>query len=590
MSDHYAAAGVDIAEADAGVRALVDVLRTIEPGRPSLSVLPSGHYANVLRVAPNLGIAVGADGVGTKVIVAEQTGRYDTVGIDCIAMNVNDVICVGAEPIAVLDYLAVEQADPVVLGAIARGLKVGAEAAGVEIPGGELAQLPELVKGHPSPLGFDLTGACFGTVALDAIVTGEKIAAGDALIGIPASGVHSNGLTLARRALLEAGGLGLDERPAELGGPSVADVLLEPTVIYVRAVLDLLRSEIPVHGLAHITGGGVLNLLRLGTGIGYEIDAPLPVLPVFELIARLADVAPAEMWKVFNMGCGFVATVPAEHADAAAALLSRHHSGSRRIGTVTGEDGVVTMPGIGLRGSEAGLRPALGRDRLFADRDRDRVGAAGRLQLAHHVAEVGADGVRGERQLLRHRLGRAAGGDERQHAQLGVGERRGAALAEVGEDRGRPARRGGRVGRAGLVEPQPAAGDDAQRAGERRDRAALGDDACRAGVDGEGGLLRVLVVCVEHDGAAQVVLEQPAQQHDPVGVGERQRDERNVRLVLLDDGLGAVAGGGRRDDREAVALEQGRQPFTDRGMGVDDDDGRFHRSRHSTPGAQLIRT
>ncbi|MDO8188234.1 phosphoribosylformylglycinamidine cyclo-ligase [Conexibacter sp. JD483] len=353
MSDHYAAAGVDIAEADAGVRALVDVLRTIDPGRPSRSVLPSGHYANVLRVAPNLGIAVGADGVGTKVIVAEQTGRYDTVGIDCIAMNVNDVVCVGAEPIAVLDYLAVEQADPQVLGAIARGLKAGAELAGVEIPGGELAQLPELVKGHPSPHGFDLTGACFGTVALDAIVTGDEIAVGDALIGIPASGVHSNGLTLARRALLEAGGLGLDERPAELGGASVADALLEPTVIYVRAVLELLRSEIPVHGLAHITGGGVLNLLRLGDGIGYEIDAPLPVLPVFELIARLADVAPAEMWKVFNMGCGFVATVPEAHAEAAAELLAGHHPGARRIGRVTGEAGVVTMPGIGLRGSEA---------------------------------------------------------------------------------------------------------------------------------------------------------------------------------------------------------------------------------------------
>lgn len=358
MSDSYADAGVDIAEADAGVRALVDVLRTIDPGRPSLSVLPSGHYANVLRVAPNLGIAVGADGVGTKVIVAEQTGRYDTVGIDCIAMNVNDVVCVGAEPLAVLDYLAVEQADPAVLRDIALGLKAGAEQAGVEIPGGELAQLPELVKGHPSPHGFDLTGACFGTVALDAIVTGERIAAGDALIGLPASGVHSNGLTLARHALLSQGRLGLDERPEELGGASVADVLLEPTVIYVRAILDLLRSEIPVHGLAHITGGGVLNLLRLGKGIGYEIDAPLPVLPVFELIARLGAVDAAEMWKVFNMGCGFVCTVPEAHADGAVALLAARHPGAARIGRVTAEAGRVTLPGIGIAGDADGLAAA----------------------------------------------------------------------------------------------------------------------------------------------------------------------------------------------------------------------------------------
>ena len=355
MTDSYAAAGVDIAEADAGVKALVDVLRTIAPGRRSASVLGSGHYANVLRVAPNLGIAVGADGVGTKVIVAEQTGRYDTVGIDCIAMNVNDVICVGAEPIAVLDYLAVEQADPAVLRDIALGLKAGAELAGVEIPGGELAQLPELVKGHPSPHGFDLTGACFGTVALDAIVTGNAIAPGDVLIGLPSSGVHSNGLTLARHALLEAGGLALDERPAELGGASIADVLLEPTVIYVRAVLALLRSDVPVHGLAHITGGGVLNLLRLGTGVGYEISQPLPVPPVFELIARLAAVDPAEMQKVFNMGCGFVAIVPETDVAAAVELLASHHPGAARIGRVTSDAGRVALPSLGLAGDTHGL-------------------------------------------------------------------------------------------------------------------------------------------------------------------------------------------------------------------------------------------
>jgi phosphoribosylformylglycinamidine cyclo-ligase len=260
----------------------------------------------------------------------------------------------------VLDYLAVEQADPAVLRDIARGLKAGAEAAGVEIPGGELAQLPELVRGHPSPHGFDLTGACFGTVALDAIVTGELISPGDALIGLPSSGVHSNGLTLARHALLEAGGLSLDERPAELGGASVADVLLEPTVIYVRAVLELLRSDVPVHGLAHITGGGVLNLLRLGTGngIGYEIDAPLPVPPVFELIARCGAVGAAELQRVFNMGCGFVAIVPDAHAAAAIELLGRRHPGAARVGGVTAEAGRVALPGLGLAGDASGLRAA----------------------------------------------------------------------------------------------------------------------------------------------------------------------------------------------------------------------------------------
>ena len=323
MSESYAAAGVDIGQADAAVDALVGVLRTIELDRPSVSVLPNGHYASVLRVAPNLGIAVSTDGVGSKIVVAEQADRLETVGIDCIAMNVNDLVCVGAEPIAMLDYLAVEQADPQALARIALGLKVGAQAAGIEIPGGELAVLPELIRGHPSPHGFDLCGTALGTVALDAIVTGAEAQPGDAIVGLPSSGLHSNGYTLARRALLEDGGLALDDRPALLEGRSVADALLEPTVIYVRAVLDLLRSDIPVNGLAHITGGGLRNLLRLGgERLGFAIEEPLPVPAICTLVAELGDVPTSEMWDVFNMGCGFVALVPEARADDAVALLA----------------------------------------------------------------------------------------------------------------------------------------------------------------------------------------------------------------------------------------------------------------------------
>src|SRR5579862_7808774 len=261
VTDAYAAAGVDTRRADRGVAALVDVLRTIDPGRSSLAVPLPGHYASVIKVAPGLGIALATDSVGSKVIVAEQARRFDTIGIDCVAMNVNDLICVGAEPVALLDYVAVEHADPDLLGELAIGLRAGAEAAGVEIPGGEVCQLPEVIRGHPSPFGFDLVGSAFGTVALDSIVDGSAVSPGDAVVGIPASGVHSNGLTLARRALLDDGGLTLDARPAPLRGATVADVLLEPTAIYVRAVLELLRGEVPVHGLAHITGGGLLNLL-----------------------------------------------------------------------------------------------------------------------------------------------------------------------------------------------------------------------------------------------------------------------------------------------------------------------------------------
>ncbi|MCX6385273.1 MAG: phosphoribosylformylglycinamidine cyclo-ligase [Solirubrobacterales bacterium] len=331
MSDAYAASGVDTDKTDSALSGLVAVLSSINTGGPSRSVLGSGHYANVLRVAPNLGIAVGTDGVGSKVIVAEETGRFDTVGIDCVAMNVNDLICVGAEPIALVDYIAVEAADPEMLRQIAVGLKVGAEAAGVEIPGGELAILPELIRGHPSPSGFDLCGAAFGTVALDAIITGSDCAAGDCVLGMPSSGLHSNGYTLARRALQADGGLALTDRPAALSGASVADVLLEPTVIYVRAVLELLRSD---------------------------VDAPLDVAPVFDLIRELGGVSESELWEVFNMGCGFVVIVGAQDEAQATAILAANHPGTRRIGTVTADSDRITLPTLGIAGGPDGLAAA----------------------------------------------------------------------------------------------------------------------------------------------------------------------------------------------------------------------------------------
>jgi phosphoribosylformylglycinamidine cyclo-ligase len=343
----YARAGVDQARTGRGVAALVDVLRTIDPGRPLRAALGSGHYASVLSLDDRAGLALSTDGVGTKVIVAEQLGRFDTVGIDCIAMNVNDVVCVGAEPIALLDYLAVEDPDPELLDDIARGLKRGAEEAGVEIPGGELAVLPELIRGHPSPRGFDLLGFCVGVVDLDAVVTGAAVEPGDAVIGLPSSGIHSNGLTLARRALPDL----LETLP---DGRTVGEALLEPTVIYVRAVLDLLASEVGVRGLAHITGDGLLNLLRLESPVGYRIDAPLPRLPIFDLIAQRGAVDRAELWEVFNMGCGFCCIVPAGHADPAVARLGERHPGAAVIGEVTDRSGVVELPGAALAGRRGG--------------------------------------------------------------------------------------------------------------------------------------------------------------------------------------------------------------------------------------------
>jgi phosphoribosylformylglycinamidine cyclo-ligase len=348
-------AGVDTTRAGSALDALVSVLATIDPGRPSSAVVGAGHYASVLALDGQTGIAICTDGVGTKLIVAEQAGRFDTVGIDCVAMNVNDLVCVGAEPRAMVDYLAVERADPEVLAAIGRGLKAGAERAGVEIPGGELAQLPEMVRGHPSPRGLDLVGAAVGTVRLDRVVTGRQIMPGDAVIGLPSTGLHSNGFTLARQALLERGGLALDESPAELGR-SVADELLEPTEIYVRAVLDLLGSKIELHGLAHITGDGLLNLLRLNTAVGYEIDQPLPSHPVFALIEELGGISKAEMHRIFNMGTGFVCVVRAGHAERALAMLSRHYPAAAKIGRVTEAAGTILLPRAGLVGGEDGFR------------------------------------------------------------------------------------------------------------------------------------------------------------------------------------------------------------------------------------------
>ncbi len=332
MSDAYAKAGVSQSEADRAVEALVKALG----GPASSAVVGPGHYASVIAIDDERGIALSTDGVGTKLLVAEQMGKHDTVGIDCVAMNVNDVICVGAEPLAMLDYLAVEKADPEREAQIGAGLRAGAEQAGIEIPGGELAQLGELVR------GYDLAGACFGTVALEDVVTGAEIEPGDAVIGLPSSGLHSNGYTLARSALE---GLDWDEDPGGLGRP-LGEALLEPTTIYVKPVLELLRSESRVHGLAHITSGGLGNLLRLEAaaeiGMGYKIDDPLPVPPLFELIAERGKVGAEEMNDVFNMGCGFCIVVGSGDEGPALDLLRGAHPGAKVIGrAVAGEPGIT---------------------------------------------------------------------------------------------------------------------------------------------------------------------------------------------------------------------------------------------------------
>ena len=326
--DAYARAGVSQGDADAAVASLVSALAASSPAE-SRQVLASGHYANVVRIDERTGIALSTDGVGTKLVVAEQLGRWDTVGIDCIAMNVNDVVCVGAEPLAMVDYLAVDRADADVARAIGEGLARGAELAGIEIVGGELAQLGEIIN------GLDLAGACFGVVQLDSLVTGASIEPGDPVIGLPSSGLHSNGYTLARSTLAE---IPFDDD--RLGRP-LGDVLLEPTEIYVRPVVELLRSDVEVRGLAHITSGGLNNLLRLEAEVGYEIDDPLPVPPIFTLIRELGDVGDEELHEVFNMGCGFCVVVAPADEGTALEKLRAHYPAAQTIGRVTDDVGKV---------------------------------------------------------------------------------------------------------------------------------------------------------------------------------------------------------------------------------------------------------
>jgi phosphoribosylformylglycinamidine cyclo-ligase len=347
---------------EAGVRgqgdALSSVVKHLGPtlGHPAdAEVLTRfGQYASVLAISDDLAIAISTDGVGSKTIIASALDRYDSIGYDCVAMNANDVICVGARPIAMVDYLGVHTLDERRVDEILAGLGAAAKEAGVAIPGGELAQLPEVIgsdgKGGGDETAFDLVGTCVGVLRPDAMVTGQDVEVGNVIIGIASSGIHSNGLTLARRVLLDQGGYKLAE-DFEVLGRTLGEELLEPTEIYVRAVADLWAEEIETRGLVHITSDGFANLCRLEAQVGFKIEQ-LPETPaIFKLIREVGNVPDEEMYRVFNMGIGFVVIVPDTHADAA--LRRLHASGyeAQRIGEVTQEPRRVEIEPVGLTGT-----------------------------------------------------------------------------------------------------------------------------------------------------------------------------------------------------------------------------------------------
>jgi phosphoribosylformylglycinamidine cyclo-ligase len=317
----YAESGVDIHAENRSIDAMKAVLTTRRKGfgAPMTEI---GHYAGLLDMG-SFALAMTTDGVGSKVLIANAIKKWDTVGIDCIAMNVNDLLAIGAEPIAFVDYLAVEKVDPKRAGQIAIGLQRGAEISNMTIVGGETASLPEIIK------GFDLAGTAIGIVDKDKVVTGEKISVGDVLVGVPSDGLHSNGYTLARRIIAESKYTYNDRMPG--GDRSIGEELLTPTRIYME-ILDLVR-KCDVHGLAHITGSGLLKLHRI-TSLGFEITDLLEPQPIFRFLQDLGNVDEAEMYRTFNMGMGFVVVVPEEDAEKACRIMG---SGSKVIGSIIKE-------------------------------------------------------------------------------------------------------------------------------------------------------------------------------------------------------------------------------------------------------------
>lgn len=339
----YQGSGVDTDQVVQSLADITEQLRqtwTVPKGKIGSVRLDFGLFANVIEIGNNKGIAMTTDGVGSKVLVAQRMGKYDTIGIDCIAMNVNDLLCVGATPLAMVDYIAVQALDPGCLGELAKGLTEGALRAGISIPGGEIAQVRDVINSEAGKEGegFDLAGSAIGIVDLDRIIVGERVRSSDAIIGIESNGVHSNGLTLVRKAIGQDVTL-YDKQYPELGR-TLGEELLQPTHIYTQEILPLLDadSDIDVKALFHITGDGFLNMNRVPSKVTFVIDTfPAPP-PIFSIIQQLGGVAAPEMFEVFNMGIGFCLVVPENQADKTLELVSRFGKKAYRLGQVTERD------------------------------------------------------------------------------------------------------------------------------------------------------------------------------------------------------------------------------------------------------------
>lgn len=324
MSMDYAKAGVDVGRVR-GIHESIDELISKTQGKDVLPI--HRHYAGIVRIGKEA-VAMHTDGVGSKVLVAQFLKRYDTVGIDCIAMNVNDIICVGAKPVALVDYIALEHEDEELISKLVQGLVEGAREAEVAIIGGETAILPDMIKPgldfsgfHTN--GFDLAATCIGVVGRGGIVTGEKIKTNDAVIGVESSGLHSNGYTLSRKVL------DMNEWAREL---------LTPTMIYVKPVMECLK-KVKVHGLAHITGGAFSKLSRIGGPAkrGFLLDNMPKPKPIFEELKRRAGLSYGEMYSTFNMGVGMCLVTPKGDAKKVISIFEGYGQKCSVVGSVIKE-------------------------------------------------------------------------------------------------------------------------------------------------------------------------------------------------------------------------------------------------------------
>lgn len=329
MGITYKDAGVDV---DAIKESEISVGKLLQATHQDHRVVHGfGHYAGLVALPGGMLLGTHTDGVGTKVLIATLMDRYDTVGIDCMAMNGNDIVCVGATPTSFVDYIAANRNEPEIFIQIARGLAAGARQAAVPIVGGETAIMPDMFEGDG--FAFDLAGTITGVVNEESLILGDRIQAGDTIVGASSSGLHSNGYTLARKVLLSK--YSIHDRVGDVG--RIGDALLKPTRIYVRPVLDTLK-ECEVHGLAHITGGSFNKLSRL-KNVGFEIDSLPPTPPIMDLIAQ-EGIEPDEMYRTFNMGVGFCVISPRSQEGQIVDIFKRHRIDAMPIGRVTHKAGV----------------------------------------------------------------------------------------------------------------------------------------------------------------------------------------------------------------------------------------------------------